>query len=234
VASHQNPNIATVAVLAEPVRRRLFAFVRGSDAPVTRDDSAHAVEISPKLAAFHLDKLVDAGLLRVSSTHEPRPNRVGRRPKRYEPTEVEVSVSVPPRSYDLLADILVDAVAGGGSPASTRTRAERIAHRLGADLGAEAREGLRSPRLGAERALSAAAEVLDRHGFEPSRVTPRHLVLRNCPFHRLAERSRELVCGLNHALCQGLVDGLQTTAIVAELDPQPGLCCVQLRAATTS
>jgi len=52
--------------------------------------------------------------------------------------------------------------------------------------------------------------------------------LRNCPFHALAMRQRELVCGLNLAFVEGLLDGLGSRWLSAELAPAPGQCCVAL------
>lgn len=234
---------AVVALLAERVRRDLYHFVRREGRPVTREEAAAHAGISRKLAAFHLDKLVAGGLLHA---HTDRPaTGVGRRPKVYEPRPVEVAVSVPARHYDLLAELLLDAVSGStgttgdpterspdpgsaGQVVAAAARAE--AGQRGALDGSAARQDLRPGRLGPERALTAAAGVLEARGYEPARVTPRHVVLRNCPFHRLADRSRDLVCGINHAYCSGVVTGLDAgDAVEAVLEPMDGHCCVQLR-----
>jgi predicted ArsR family transcriptional regulator len=255
--------IAAVALLSERGRRDLYDFVRRSSGPVTRDEAAAHTGISRGLAAFHLDKLVHGGLLRA---HTDRPAAgVGRRPKVYEPQPVELAVSVPARQYDLLAELLLDAVAatssrggggggtagGGGAVGSAGSAgsagsgdsggsvdrpagdlvagaARDQARERGRAAGAEARGRARPGRLGAERALTLAQSVLEGAGYEPDRASPRHLVLRNCPFARLAERSRELVCGINHAFCSGVVAGLDAGSVDARLDPLDGGCCVQL------
>jgi hypothetical protein len=49
----------------------------------------------------------------------------------------------------------------------------------------------------------------------------------------MAQRAPDLVCGLNHALLAGLVEGLRTPAIEAVLAPAAGECCVELRAVYT-
>ncbi|HEY9376863.1 MAG TPA: hypothetical protein VIQ02_07185, partial [Jiangellaceae bacterium] len=227
---------ATVALLAEKLRRDLYEFVRRATKPVTRDEAAAHAGISRRLAAFHLDKLVRGGLLTARS--DVPADTVGRRPKVYQPSPHEVSVSVPQRQYDLLAELLLDAVDGTGVTVTESGAAGEVvaaaaregAHERGRAAGAAARRSDRPGRLGPERALTLAAQVLESGGYEPAREGPRHLVLRNCPFHRLADRSRELVCSINHAFCVGVVDGLDAaSAISADLDPVPGLCCVQLR-----
>jgi len=225
--------IAAVSLLAERMRRELYDFVRRANGPVTRDEAAAHTGISRRLAAFHLEKLVHGGLLRV---HTDRPAAgVGRRPKVYEPEPVELAVSVPVRQYGLLAELLVDAVsaadqAEAGRPAgevvaaTARDQARERGHRVGV----AARSQLRPGRVGPERALTLAQSVLESCGYEPARTAPRELVLRNCPFARLAERSRTLVCGINHAFCAGLLDGLDAAGVDARLEPAAGLCCVQL------
>jgi predicted ArsR family transcriptional regulator len=55
--------------------------------------------------------------------------------------------------------------------------------------------------------------------------------LRNCPFDSLAQRHRDLVCGMNLSLVDGMLAGLDATGLAARLDPQPGRCCVTLTAA---
>ncbi|HET9140843.1 MAG TPA: transcriptional regulator, partial [Actinophytocola sp.] len=68
-----------------------------------------------------------------------------------------------------------------------------------------------------------------RLGFEPTRPTPTCVRLRNCPFHPLAAKAPELVCGINHAYLGGFLAGLHATTVDAVLAPRPGECCVELR-----
>src|SRR5215470_10674091 len=89
----------------------MYAFIRRADGPVTRDQVAAAVGISRKLAAFHLDKLAAAGLLRTGFARPAGLRRVGRAPKTYESAGAGVQVSIPPREHGVLAGILLEAVA---------------------------------------------------------------------------------------------------------------------------
>ena len=102
--------LSAIAVLADDLRRRMYEFIRRADGPVTRDEAAAAVGISRKLAAFHLDKLVDAGLLEAGFARPAGLRRAGRASKVYAPADVDVQVSIPPREHALLAGILVNAV----------------------------------------------------------------------------------------------------------------------------
>jgi predicted ArsR family transcriptional regulator len=218
-----------VAALGEDQRYRLYRFARRERRPVTREDAADAVGISRKLAAFHLDKLVEAGLLRALFL--PREgSRVGRRPKAYKPVDDSFEVSIPARRHGLLADILVQAVLTETMHDSARVAAHEAAHVRGSRAGADVRRRDRPGRLGAERALSVASTVLTSHGFEPARTEAACVRLRNCPFHPLASEAPELVCGLNHAFISGLIDGLQAGSVEVLLAPAAGECCVELRA----
>ncbi len=224
-------SIAAVAALADDLRRRMYAFIRDTGAPVTRDQAAAEVGISRKLAAFHLDKLVDAGLLRAGAVRAVR--RPGRAAKTYEPTDRVVQISIPPRQHAFLAEILLDSVLADDAHANVRQIVLDTAAERGRQLGEIERRQGRPGRLGAERALGLARAFLVRLGFEPAQTVPDQLVLRNCPFQPLAARSTQLVCGINHAFLAGFLEGLGTSSAVAVLEPQPGACCVELRAATS-
>lgn len=222
---------AAVAVLGDDLRRRMYDFVRQSERPVTRDEAAESVGISRKLAAFHLDKLVAVGLLTAGYGRPGEPRPVGRAPKVYRPTGLDVRVSIPPREHELLADILLEGVRVQQPDEPAREAALRAATARGRELGAAERDRARPGRLGAERALTCAARVLDQLGFEPERAGPALLRLRNCPFHPLAARDPRLVCAINHAFLAGFLEGLDAPAAEAVLAPRPGACCVELRGA---
>ena len=222
------PAVAAVAALADDSRRRMYEFIRAARRPVTREEAAATVGISRKLAAFHLDKLVEVGLLRASFAPVGGIRRVGRTPKTYEPTDIAVRISIPARHPELLAAILLDAVQAEPAGRSAPQTALDAARTHGTRLGATARARMRRGRLSAERALTVLTPLLGEHGFEPDRDAPGRLRLRNCPFQPLAGQAPGLVCALNHALITGIVDGLQATTIMPTLTPRPGECCVQL------
>jgi predicted ArsR family transcriptional regulator len=224
-------SIRAVAVLDDELRRGMYIFIRQTRRPVTRDEAAASVGISRKLAAFHLDKLVEAGVLCARFQAVGAIRKVGRTPKVYEPAEADIRVSIPQRQHDVLAAILLDAVLAEGETESARDAAVRVARERGQEIGALEREQARPGRLGAERALTLASGILERCGFEPAREAPTCVRLRNCPFHPLAARAPDLVCGINHAFLGGLLSGLEAHAVQAALEPRPGECCVELRPA---
>ena len=69
--------------------------------------------------------------------------------------------------------------------------------------------------------------MLADHGYEP-RMVDDDVCLTNCPFDRLAAEHTELVCGMNLALVDGVLDGLHVETMAARLEPQPGFCCVKV------
>ncbi len=233
-ASDRDPVVA-VGALGDDLRRGMYAFIRRARRPVTRDEAAQSVGISRKLAAFHLDKLVQVGLLRTRTEAPGRARTVGRAPKLYEPVPDAIAVSIPERRHELLAQILTGAVLAEDGELTAREAALRLAATRGTDLGEAQRERRRPGRLGAERALTLAADALDALGFEPERATPALLLLRNCPFHPLAAQAPDLVCAINHSFLDGYLRGLgasETTAAV--LQPEEDSCCVRLHAADST
>lgn len=206
-----------VTALVDQVRRALYDYVRSQDHPVTRDEAAEAQGISRNLAAFHLDKLVGAGLLQARyAAPADQPRGRGRTPKVYEVAPGCIALAIPERRYDLIGGILAQAVAD--EPTDARSAALRLARRRGVAIGRQ---------IDGDKPIMA---VLAELGFEPAGDDDL-IRLRNCPFHELAAQQTELVCGLNQAFLAGLLGELGRTDLDARLAPSPGACCVQIRPA---
>jgi hypothetical protein len=54
-------DLAAIGLLQDPVRRALYGHVAAAGGEVSRNQAAEAVGVQRGLAAFHLDKLVEAG-----------------------------------------------------------------------------------------------------------------------------------------------------------------------------
>lgn len=221
--------VTGIAALGEPVRRDLYRYVVAQPGPVRRDEAARGAGVAPHVAKFHLDKLVDDGLL-VAEFERPAGRTgpgAGRPAKVYRRSPREVAVSLPERHYELAGRLLAHAVTDAerdGVPVGDAL--ERAAHEAGRALGDQARERAGAER-GPEALVEAATEVLVECGYEP-RPDDGGLTLVNCPFHALAQEYTELVCGMNLELMRGLADGLGSAPIAPVLDPAPGRCCVRL------
>lgn len=226
----QNPDLASLSTLDDPVRRRLYAVVSARPEPVGRDDAAAAAGIGRALAAYHLDKLAEAGLL--TATYQRPDGRAGpgagRPAKLYSRSDREFAVTVPPREYELAARLLVRAVEADPSGRS-RAALHTAAHQLGQELGSQAESGPAS-RDNAAPALRDLEAVLAGHGYEPERCDQDVTRLRNCPFHQLARQHKDTVCAMNLALIEGVTAGLKASTLRPALDPQPGYCCVTISA----
>jgi predicted ArsR family transcriptional regulator len=220
--------LAALASLGDATRRRLYLYIASHPEGAGREEAADATGISRALAAFHLDRLMADGLLtadyrRLSGRSGPG---AGRPAKIYRRSEEQFQVTVPPRNYELLARLCVQAVGSSGDGSSAGALGE-AAHALGVSLGTEARAGS-GPRPGRGTLLRAAAKVLADCGFEAA-AGARELLLRNCPFSPLSREYAGVVCRMNLSIMRGVVEGLRVEGIEAALDPRAGQCCVVFR-----
>lgn len=208
-----------IALLDEPLRRQLYDFVVAQDHDVSRAEAAEATGATRTLVAFHLDKLVEGGLL------EEAPQRrlngrtgpgAGRPAKLYRRSAVERHVSLPARDYRTAAEVLADA-------------AEAV--RLDDEVFRAARAQGRALRDGEPADVGSSPEsmldVLERRGYEP-RADGDMIRMANCPFHHLAEASPSLICGMNLALLEGILGDSPHWTV--HIEPRPDLgCCTVLR-----
>ena len=229
--------VASISALAEPARRALYLFVVAQPQPVSRDQAAAGTGLPRHTAKFHLDRLVEEGLLatefrRLSGRSGPG---AGRPSKLYLRSDSALAVTLPQRHYDLAAQILAGAVetaAADDVPVldAVQRAASEAGHRLGAGPdpsgGPTARPG---PVAETEAEVRAVASALAGQGYEP-RQEGDALVLANCPFHDLARSHTALVCGMNLALVTALLDGARADHLTARLEPADGRCCVTIRA----
>jgi predicted ArsR family transcriptional regulator len=223
-------DLAAVALLAEPVRQRLYRYVRDQHGPVGREDAARNTGISVKLAAFHLDRMAEAGLLEVDYrrlTGRAGPG-AGRPAKVYTISSRAFSVALPQTRYVLAASMMATALSGDTSDGGAAAL-EEVAGEVGDMLGTEARRQARTRR----GRRDAALRQLEQLGFEPQARDGGDLVLRNCIFQELSESHRELVCGMNAALVRGVLAGAQLRSLRVEGRPAEeriaeGSCCVRI------
>jgi predicted ArsR family transcriptional regulator len=234
LSSDLERRIAGIAALDQPLRRDLYRLLAAADGWTTRDEAATALGVARSVAAFHLDKLAEAGVVEVrfERTSGRTGPGAGRPSKLYRPSQEEVTASIPDRHYDLAGSLLAAAVAESTRTGSPVAECLRVAARAaGQQLGAEAADAVRAPRR-AEGRRQAVLDLLARHGYEPEVGRGKEIALANCPFHRLAEEHRELVCGMNLDFLGGLLEGIgPTDRLTARLEPSPGYCCVRIAAA---
>jgi predicted ArsR family transcriptional regulator len=222
-------DVAGLASLAEPTRRALYRYVRDRGAAVSRDEAAAGVGVPRHQAKFHLDRLVDDGLLEVEfarRTGRQGPG-AGRPAKLYRRGSRELAVTVPERRYELAGQLMARAIADARSTGQPAAEAlDRAARDRGGELA-----GLALQAAGGNPShaalLAAVRAALDEEGYQ-TRTDPAGLTLANCPFHALAAEHTALVCGMNLAIMEGLLDRLGGLGLAAVLDPADGRCCVRL------
>lgn len=212
----QSSRLAAVASIHDPLRRALFDFVSASATAVGRDEAARALSMARGTAAFHLDRLVDDGVLtvefkRLSGKTGPGS---GRPSKLYRRASDELLVSIPERHYDLAGSVLASSIEESdrtGEPA--RKALARVAGERGRELG--------------ERAGSLQ-EALVVGGYEPRPTDDGGTILTNCPFHSLAVTHTDVVCDANVNLLRGVAEGAGDTENEVVFDPCEGQCCVRI------
>jgi predicted ArsR family transcriptional regulator len=210
-------DLAAIGLLQEPVRRALYGHVVAAGGEVSRNQAAEAVGVQRGLAAFHLDKLVEGGLLEATFRRlgDRRGPGAGRPAKLYRRATGEVAASLPPRTYETAAHLLAEAVEQTGADLELQAAARRA----GQDAGRR--------RLGAVPGPEVE-QVLAARGYEPYRDGT-VLRLRNCPFANLAREFPVLVCAMNLALVEGLLEGTGLPPGRAVMDPAPGRCCAAVQ-----
>lgn len=217
-------SIEAIALLDEPNRRRLYDLVASARAAVGRDEAAEALGMSRELAAFHLDRLADAGLL--VTEYRRRNGRTGpgagRPAKLYRRSTGELSVSLPPRRYARAAEAMATALESLGRRG--KGAVEPIAHRQG--LAEAGRVRAADSPAASEGDL---VDVFQAAGYAPERdPVDGAIVLRNCPYDALVAGHRDLTCSMNVAWAEGVVEGIGASMKV-EFAPAPDRCCVVLR-----
>jgi predicted ArsR family transcriptional regulator len=226
--------LTALAALAEPLRRSLYLHVVSSPEPVSRESAAEALGLTRSVAAFHLDKLAEVGVLEVEYRRPPGRSGpgAGRPAKFYRRATQDLDFSVPERRYDLAAAILAQAVSDATTQSIPVDEALRQAAReygrvIGAGFSAGGSDGEPSGEPGAagDDDFARVLAVLAAHGYEPTR-DGESITLGNCPFHALAEEHRALVCGMNLEVIAGVLEGAAAAHMAARLDPAPGRCCV--------
>lgn len=127
--------LARLCTLDEPTRRAVYLTVR-QEPPASRAQVAEAVGISVSLAAFHLDTLVEAGLLEAFYARPVGRGGpgAGRPAKWYRPSDVELEVSLPARRYDVLASILAEAIHMAAASDEVEAAVRKVARQAGRRL----------------------------------------------------------------------------------------------------
>jgi len=207
------------AVLADDTRYRIYRVIAERPAQdVTVAEIAESFGLHPNVARMHLSKLEQAGFL---ATDFRRTSGGGRPAKLYRLSDLVVTFGFPPRRYELLSRLALEALSAGGS----RDDALRVCHEAGLAEGRRSLAGeARAPRDAAAVA-ELVRRVADEQGLLPT-VTWRdealEVVVNNCTFRELSGADPDLVCAMHRAFLEGVLEVV--TAGLGRLRIDPGDC----------
>lgn len=204
-------------------RARVLAVLQDAGEPLGVGAVAERVGLHANTARFHLDALVETGLVDRASEEREQPGR----PRTLYTARPETT-RVGRRSYRLLAEILTSYVA------AETPQPEQAARQAGHAWGRYFAD--RPPpfqHLDADAATEKLIGTLGEIGFAPEAVTRgrrRQILLHHCPFRETAERHGEVVCAIHLGLIQGMLAELDAPIEAERLEPfvEPNLCVAHL------
>ena len=202
-------------LLGDPSRLRILELLEGATQPLPAATIAATVGLHSSTARFHLELLVDAGL--VHRTTEIRHVR-GRPRTLY----AAVPGADPDHPYQSLAEVLAERLAGPGGAASAQLGGVAWGQRL---------QPAPQQPSSAEDARQRLVEVFTLVGFAPTLTEEGNLALTRCPFNDVARRNPGVVCGVHLGLAQGVLQQLGAPLTANRLEPfaGPGTCVLHLR-----
>ena len=210
-------------------RSRVLGVLQAARTPLGVDEIAERVRLHPNTTRFHLDGLVEAGLVARATEDREVPGR-----PRALYTATPDGASAGRRSYRLLAEILTSYLANETkNPRQAALRAGEAWGRFLTERPAPFR------RVDAAGATEQLVKSLDEIGFAPEAVTmgrKRRILLHHCPFRETVEQHGDVVCSIHLGLMQGMLSELDAPLEAQRLDRfvEPTVCVAHLARSTTS
>lgn len=195
----------THRLLGDPSRARILQLLQDSARPLAVADVAADPGLHATTARFHLELLADAEL--AHRTTEVRTTRG--RPRTF--YAAVPPAPAPDASYQILAEVLAERLAGPGGPATAMTAGYSWGERL---------EPAAATPATAEEAVARLGEVLTDAGFAPTTTARGDLVLHACPFVDAARRNPDVVCSVHLGLAQGVLHRLGAPVTATALRPR--------------
>jgi predicted ArsR family transcriptional regulator len=204
-------------------RARVLAVLQDAGEPLDVGEVARRVGLHANTARFHLDALVEVGVVERAAEQREQPGR----PRTLYAARPD-SARAGRRSYRLLAEILTSFLAAEDpQPAQAAVRAGQAWGRYLAVRPAP------FSRMDADAATGQLVGTLGEIGFAPEATTAgrnRRILLHHCPFREAAEEHREVVCSIHLGLMRGVLAELDAPIDAERLDPfvEPSLCVAHL------
>lgn len=191
--------------LGDSSRRAIFLAVREADRPLTASEVAASFGLHRTVARGHLERLVEFGLLTSSYLHR---GEGGRPPKVYSGGQTRVSLQLPARQYQLLADLLLQTLQKFGDAAYLM--AQQVGRSYGQKL-AETADG---------EGWQERLQILRRAGADlqaENQAGEVRLSLNDCLFREISGERPGLVCALDRAMMEGLLSNGTTRYVLGEV-----------------
>jgi predicted ArsR family transcriptional regulator len=191
------------AVLADDTRYGIYrAIAERPGEDVTVADIAERFGLHPNVARMHLAKLEQAGFL---TTGFRRSSGGGRPAKLYRLSDLVVTFGFPPRRYELLSRLALDALAAGGS----RDDALRVCLEAGAAEGRRVLSHETRPPTDPAVAAELVSQVAEEQGLLPLvgwKGDVLEVIVNNCTFRELSGGDPDLVCAMHRAFLEGVIE----------------------------
>lgn len=212
-------------MLADPTRFSIYQYITSKREPVTVQEIADEFDIHPNVARLHLTKLEDVELL--TSTSEKH-GKGGRPSRLYLLSDQVVNLQFPPRDFQLLADIAINALLelGPDGHKALINTGKRFGYETAKQ--AIAKEGKNFAGMSVEEKILEIEKLVAAQGLnaEFQLIDERTLKFRvyNCPFKETAKKNPESVCAMHHALLRGMFEAFFNNVQLLEENSMFGGC----------
>lgn len=199
-----NMVLKVAGTLADSTRYSIYEYILKGHSEVTVQSIAAEFNIHPNVARLHLTKLEDVKLIESVLRKTGKGGRPG---KVYKAAEKSVQLSFPHRDYQLLSELLLDAIQLFGEDGVKM--AEAAAEKAG-QRAVEAETGKMLASLSKEERIQLLRTMAARIGFtleimEEYRKIIVRFVIYNCPFKELLHEKAAITCRIHKAFLQGVM-----------------------------
>ena len=194
--------------LGEETRFDIFRRIADSAAPLSVKELVSQLGMHHSAVRIHLNKLEDAGLIYSKKRHVQ--GAVGRPQLAFLPSPHALSITLPPRNYELLARLAVELAStrgDGPTPGDFGMRWGREHMRK--------RAGLVDAPVPLGEALDVVTDELRSLGASChcTRMNGGHQILEtNCVFAEIAKDHKPMVCDLHQGVARGMLTEISADA----------------------
>ncbi len=220
-------SLRTHKALSDISRFRILEELR-SGGPLDSRELGRLIGLHPNTVRSHVDKLIEAGLVRNLTAPTSGP---GRPRVLYE--AVADGEAAQQSGYRLLAQILASYLATSDRPQAIAESAGRAWGRYLTDKP--------SPFTGcsADEATQKVVQLFSELGFMPEAAVEsdeRKILLHRCPFREVAQSNQTVVCAVHLGMLKGALAEMGAPLQATQLEPfvEPTLCVAHLREVSPS